>query len=59
MTTAGRNFTDNPHQRLLKHLFAGYDRDGHPGGGMSVKVSVGAKVVRIVSIVSVIRNAVL
>jgi len=49
-SAADRNFTDNPHQRLLKHLFVEYDRDGHPGGGMSVKVSVGAKVVRIVSI---------
>lgn len=47
---AKRNFTQNPHQRLLEHLFAGYDKDGHPGGGRSVKVWVGAKVVRIVSI---------
>ncbi|XP_020629808.1 neuronal acetylcholine receptor subunit alpha-3-like [Orbicella faveolata] len=47
---ATRNFTQNPHQRLLEHLFARYDRDGHPGGGRSVKVWVGAKVVRIVNI---------
>ncbi|XP_078370571.1 neuronal acetylcholine receptor subunit alpha-3-like isoform X2 [Oculina patagonica] len=47
---AKKNFTQNPHQRLLEHLLAGYDRDGHPGGGKSVKVRVGAKVVRIVNI---------
>ena len=52
---AERNFTHNAHQRLLQHLFAGYDRDGHPGGGISVKVWVGAKVVRIVNIVSIDR----
>lgn len=47
---AERNFSSNPQQRLLEDLLAGYDRDGHPGGGQRVKVEVGAKVVRIVNI---------
>ena len=47
-----KNYSNNAEQRLLKHLFTEYDRDGHPGAGISVKVWIGAKVVRIVNIVS-------
>ena len=50
--SAIKNYSNNAEQRLLKHLFTEYDRDGHPGGGISVKVWIGAKVVRIVNIVS-------
>ncbi|XP_068719748.1 neuronal acetylcholine receptor subunit alpha-3-like isoform X2 [Montipora capricornis] len=50
VSTAERNVTRNAYQRLLLRLFEEYNSDGHPGGGSSVKVWVGAKVVRIVNI---------
>lgn len=50
LSTAERNVTRNSYQRLLLRLFEEYNSDGHPGGGSSVKVWVGAKVVRIVNI---------
>ena len=39
-------------QRLLRHLFKDYDKDGHPGNGSTVKVTFSARLVRIVDIVS-------
>lgn len=57
--TAERNESRNAYQRLLSQLFEGYDSDAHPGGGASVKVWLAAKVVRIVSIVSIRRKLII
>lgn len=47
-------FKESSQQRLLAHLFAKYDGDGHPSSDRSraVLVSFGAKLVRIIQLVS-------
>lgn len=38
--------------KLMEDLFAGYNRDSHPGGNATVMVSLGAKLARLVKVVS-------